>query len=95
MNLYIKNNLLNEIHYFEKKYLFKINILTDDTLIIPEYRIELLNKSKKVIDKVEKVNKIRGVKKDLANEEVKKKSQTEKVINLNKSKKSKTLKKKD
>ena len=95
VNLYIKNNLLNEIHYFEKKYLFKINILTDDTLIIPEYRIELLNKSKKIIDKVEKVNKIRGVKKDLANEEVKKKSQTEKVINLNKSKKSKTLKKKD
>ena len=94
VNLYIKNNLLNEIHYFEKKYLFKINILTDDTLIIPEYRIELLNKSKKIIDKVEKVNKIRGVKKDLANEEVKKKSQTEKVINLNKSKKSKTLKKK-
>ena len=43
---------------------------------------------------MEKVNKIRGVKKDLANEEVKKKSQTEKVINLNKSKKSKTLKKK-
>ena len=63
MNLYIKNNLLNEIHYFEKKYLFKINILTDDTLIIPEYRIELLNKSKKIIDKVEKVNKIRGCKK--------------------------------
>ena len=70
--MYIKNNLLNEIHYFEKKYLFKINILTENTLIIPEYRIELLNKSKKVIDKVEKVNKIRCVKKDLANEEVKK-----------------------
>ena len=47
VNMYISNNLSKEIQYFEKKYLFKINILTDNKLVIPEYKIELLNKSKK------------------------------------------------
>ena len=48
----------NEIEYFEKKYSFKINFNADSKLIIPEYKIELLNKSKKVINTVEHVEKI-------------------------------------
>ena len=44
--------------YFQKKYVFKIEILSDEKLIIPEYKIELLNKTKKIIDKIENINAI-------------------------------------
>ena len=46
---------------FKKKFLFKINFLPDTKLVIPEYRIELLNKSKKIIDIVENLNKINAI----------------------------------
>ena len=58
VKLYIEQKLSNEIEYFEKKYSFKINFNADSKLIIPEYKIELLNKSKKVINTVEHVEKI-------------------------------------
>ncbi len=50
---FLNNNLKKEILFFEKKYKFKINIIPDDNLIIPEYKIHLLNKSKKIIKKIE------------------------------------------
>merc|ERR1712167_248234 len=49
VKLYIENKLFKEIEYFQKKYLLKINFLSDSNLVIPEYKIELANKSKKVI----------------------------------------------
>ena len=45
--LYIENNLIDEIKYFQKKYSFQLKILSSHEFIIPEYKIELLNKSKK------------------------------------------------
>ena len=45
--LFIENNLLDELKYFQKKYLFKVNIFSDTKFVIPEYKIDLLNKSKK------------------------------------------------
>ena len=94
VNLYIKNNFFKEIQYFEKKYLFKINLLTDNNLIIPEYKIELLNKSKKIIEIVENINKIDQEKTRSKNKIEAKKTQPEKVISLPKSKKTKLIKKK-
>ena len=47
VKLFIEKNLLDELKYFQKKYSFKIEILSEDTLVIPEYKIDLLNKSKK------------------------------------------------
>ena len=44
---YIEKNLKDELSYFQKKYSLKIDLLDDESLIIPEYRIHLLNKSKK------------------------------------------------
>ena len=44
--------------YFQKKYLLKIELYADHNLIIPEYKIDLLNKSKKIISNVENINKI-------------------------------------
>jgi len=60
---YIEKNLLDELKYFQKKYLFKVEILSDEKMIIPEYKIDLLNKSKKILNKVENINKISEIKK--------------------------------
>ena len=53
---YIEKNLKDELSYFQKKYSLKIDLLDDRSLIIPEYRIHLLNKSKKIINVVENIN---------------------------------------
>ena len=58
VKIFIENNLQDELKYFQKKYVFKIEILSDEKLIIPEYKIELLNKTKKIIDKIENINAI-------------------------------------
>ena len=53
---FIEKNLLDELKYFQKKYSFEIKIISEDKFIIPEYSINLLNKSKKIIHNVENVN---------------------------------------
>ena len=58
VKIFIKNTLYEELKYFEKKYSYKIEVLSENNLIIPEYRIELLNKSKKIINKFENINEI-------------------------------------
>ena len=47
VKLFIEQNFFDELKYFQKKYSIKIELLSDEKLIIPDYRIELLNKSKK------------------------------------------------
>ena len=58
VNSYLSSFFRNEISFFEKTYKFKINIVTDNSLIIPEYKIHLFNKNKKIINKVESVKNI-------------------------------------
>ena len=60
VSIYLKYQFKNEISFFEKKYKFKININSDENLIIPEYKIHLLNKNKKIINKIESFKKING-----------------------------------
>jgi len=55
---FIETNLLDELKYFQKKYSFEVKILSNDKFIIPEYKIELLNKSKKLINKIENIHSI-------------------------------------
>ncbi len=50
---YLNDYFEKEIDFFQKKYKFKIVINSDKNLIIPEYKILLLNKSKKVINRIE------------------------------------------
>ena len=78
------------MNYFQKKYLFKIEINSDQQLIIPEYRIELLNKSKKIIDKFENFNNIIEFKKSNPKKKVEKKElkKTKREIKKSKAKKS-------
>ena len=61
---YIDQNLLKEVDHFRKKYKLEFNILTDQNLVIPEYRIELLNKNRKIINKVENIEKIESFSSD-------------------------------
>ena len=58
---YIDENLKKEITHFQKKYKLEFNILPDSSLVIPEYKIELLNKNKKVIKKIENIEKIENI----------------------------------
>ena len=60
---YIDVNLSKEINYFQKKYSFKIEFIANNQYIIPEYKIELLNKSKKVINKIENIKEVISLKK--------------------------------
>ncbi len=55
---YINENIFDELKYFQKKYSIKIDIQPDHALIIPEYKIDLLNKSKKVLNSIESIKKI-------------------------------------
>jgi ribonuclease E len=55
---YIDKNLEEEINHFKKKYKLDLNIVIDNDLLFPEYKIELLNKSKKLINRIENVEKI-------------------------------------
>ena len=59
VKLYIENNLSKELSYFQKKYAYKIEFLEKAQFIIPEYKIELLNKSKKIMDKIEYISHIK------------------------------------
>ena len=91
---YIEKNLLEELKYFQKKYSFEVKILSNEKFIIPEYKIDLLNKSKKIINSIENINSIVEVKKFKKNEfkETKGKSK-QKSKNKEKTKKTKLKKK--
>ncbi len=54
--LFIENNLLDELKYFQKKYSYEVKIFSDQKFIIPEYKIELFNKSKKLINCIENIS---------------------------------------
>jgi len=55
---FIEKNLVKEINHFRKKYKFEFNLISDKNLILPEYKIDLLNKNKKIIKKIENLEKI-------------------------------------
>ncbi len=50
---FLKENFIDDLNYFEKKNKMKIDIISDNSLIIPEYIIDIKNKSKKTIEKIE------------------------------------------
>ena len=88
IKIFIEKNLLEELKYFQKKYTYKIELLSDKELIIPEYKIDLFNKSKKLINKVENINKILEIKKNSIDAK-KEKKELKKLKKENKKTKSK------
>ncbi len=58
---FLKENFVNDLTYFEKKNKMKIDIISDNSLIIPEYIIDIKNKSKKTIDLIEYYEKLKNL----------------------------------
>ena len=100
VKIYVDKILKKEISYFEEKFKIKISFIQDPLLIVPEYSIRLLDKNKKIINKIENINKIEEFEKEInvKTKDVKKfkKDKVEKKNTLEKKKKSveKKIKKK-
>ena len=75
---FLKENFIEDLSYFETKNKMKIDIITDNTLIIPEYIIDIKNKSKKTLELVEHFETLKNL------EQQKKEN---KVIDIKESKK--------
>ena len=58
---FLKENFIENLTYFEKKNKIKIDIISDNKLIIPEYIIDLKNKSKKTIELIEHYEKLKNL----------------------------------
>jgi len=54
---FLKQNFIENLNFFEKKNKVKIDIISDNSLIIPEYVIDMKNKSKKTIELLEYFDK--------------------------------------
>jgi len=59
IKIYIDESLEKEIKYFKNKHNLEFNIISDKNLILPEYRIDLLNKNKKIIKKIENIERVK------------------------------------
>jgi len=70
---YIVENLVKEVNHFKQKYKLEFNILEDNNLMVPEYKIELLNKKNKILNKVENIEKIEKILVDKKNNFINKK----------------------
>ncbi len=58
---FLKENFIDDLTYFEKKNKMKIDIITDNSLIIPEYIIDVKNKSKKTLELIEYFEKLKNL----------------------------------
>tara|TARA_Y100001958_G_scaffold111489_1_gene78862 strand:+ start:1528 stop:3378 length:1851 start_codon:yes stop_codon:yes gene_type:complete len=58
---FLKENFIEDLTYFEKKNKMKIDIITDNNLIIPEYIIDVKNRSKKTLDLIENYEKLKNL----------------------------------
>ena len=91
--MYIENNLLDELSYFQKKYAIEFKIFSNDHFVIPDYKIDLLSKTKKLINSIENINfKVEQKSKKL---DLLKKKTDNVTKNKNKNKKKKTKLKKN
>jgi ribonuclease E len=58
---FMKENFIEDLKYFEDKNKIKIDIIADNSLIIPEYIIDLQNNKKITIETVEYIEKLRNL----------------------------------
>ena len=58
---FMKENFIDDLKYFEDKNKIKIDIIADNSLIIPEYIIDLQNKTKKTIETVNHIEKLKNL----------------------------------
>ncbi len=77
---FLKENFVNDLTYFEKKNKMKIDIISDNTLIIPEYIIDIKNKSKKTIELIEYYEKLKNLEVQKNEKEITEKKGNKKII---------------
>ena len=58
---FLKENFVDDLTYFEKKNKMTIDIVSDPSLIIPEYIINVQNKSKKTIELIERYENLKNL----------------------------------
>ncbi len=58
---FISDNFKEDILYIEKKNKIKLTFMGDLSLLVPEYKIEFLNKSKKVLEKLENTIELKKI----------------------------------
>ena len=77
---HILDNYQELVKYFEKKHKAKINLNNDNNLNLEDYIIEFKSKTKKVLDKIEKVENLELIKNEIKNEDNKKKNKDRKIF---------------
>ena len=84
---FLKENFVDDLTYFEKKNKMKIDIITNNSLIIPEYIIDLKNKSNKTIELVEHYEKLKNLEQQKVDEKLLNNKENKKFLKKNNYKK--------
>ncbi len=58
---FLKKNFIEDLTFIEKKNKMKIDIITDSSLIIPEYIIDIKNKSKKTLEVIKHIENLKNL----------------------------------
>ena len=72
-------NFVEDLTYFEKKNKMTIDIISDNSLIIPEYIINVQNKSKKTIELVEHYEKLKNLETQNKEDKISQKKEVKKI----------------
>ena len=75
---FLKENFVNDLTYFEEKNKMTIDIVNDPKLIIPEYIINVQNKSKKTIELIENYKKLKNLELQIKDDKITKKKDLKK-----------------
>ena len=75
---FLKENFVENLTYFEKKNKMTIDIITDNSLNIPEYVIDFQNKTKKTIELVERHEKLKNIKLQIKEDKIIEKKEAKK-----------------
>ena len=67
---FLKENFMDDLTYFEKKNKMTIDIISDPSLIIPEYIINIQNKSKKTIELIEYYEKLKNLEQQIKEDKI-------------------------
>jgi len=76
---FLKENFVNDLTYFENKNKMTIDIISDNSLIIPEYIINIQNKSKKTIELVEHYEKLKNLETQNKEDKISQKKEVKKI----------------
>ncbi len=76
---FLKENFFKDLTYFEKKNKITIDIISDNSLIIPEYIIDIKNKSKKTIELIEYYEKLKNLEIQIKEDKITEKKEKKKI----------------